>query len=313
VTKEERTLVIGTRSSALAMWQTDTVSGLLPGPVKVQKITTSGDRFREISLQGGSQTGFFTKEIEDRLLAGDVDVAVHSLKDLPTQIADGLTIPACLPRAPVADLLLVHPDWHAPDRMLPIKPGCRVGAGSLRRQALIRLYAPDTTPELIRGNVPTRANKCKTLEYGAIVLARAGVERLGLDLSPLHVYELNPEHWLPAPGQGAVAVQVRKDDSEAIATVTTINHAGTTNAVDLERALLSSFEGGCHTAFGAHAIFAGGTWTVAIGIDRGEEGWGQRSYTGSAQELRRLGPAEVPSFSAPSPAGQEDLCRPYLP
>lgn len=313
MTDSDRRLVIGTRASELAMWQAETVASLLPVNVEIRQISTSGDRFRDIALQGGSQTGFFTKEIEDRLLSGEIDVAVHSLKDLPTQLPDGLAIPACLARAPVQDLLLVHPDWHDPARLLPMKPGTRVGAGSLRRQALIRLYAADTCPELIRGNVPTRANKCRTLEYGAIVLARAGVERLGLDLAPLHAYVLNPPYWLPAPGQGAVAVQVRQDDLYAMSVVAGINHGPTRAAVDLERKLLARFEGGCHTAFGAHAVLKNGVWGAAIGIDRGESGWGQRTYTGSVEELCALGPAQIPTFETPGPIQQENLCRSYRP
>ena len=313
MSEEQRTLILGTRGSDLALWQARTVASHMTHLVEVREISTSGDQLQDIPLQGGTQTGFFTKEIEDRLLHKEIDIAVHSLKDLPTEIVGGLRISACLPRAPVHYYLLVHPDWHDPSRLLPVKSGTRIGAGSLRRQALIRLYAPDTSPELTRGNVPTRVNKCRTLQYGAIVLARAGVERLGLDLSGLHVYELNPLVWLPAPGQGAVAIQVRQDDDEAHNAALVANDAATKEAVDLERALLAQFEGGCHTAFGAHAIREGEQWKLLIGMDRGEKGWGQRSYVGSFEELSLLGPAQLPSFEAPEVTRQEDLCRPVRP
>jgi len=125
-------------------------------PARIEVVRTSGDRIQDVSLQGGSTTGFFTREIEDRLLAGDVDLAVHSFKDLPTALDPRLAVAACLPRGPVTDLLLVRPDRVGDDGLLPLKPGCRVGAGSLRRQALVRLYRPDARPDLIRGNVPTR-------------------------------------------------------------------------------------------------------------------------------------------------------------
>ena len=148
-------LIIGTRGSRLALWQAEEVKRLLPVESRLEIIRTSGDRIQDISLQGGSTTGCFTREIEERLMAGDIDLAVHSFKDLPTALDPRLAIAACLPRAPVTDLLLVHPDWLGDDDgLLPLKPGCRVGAGSLRRQALVRLYRPDAKPDLIRGNVP---------------------------------------------------------------------------------------------------------------------------------------------------------------
>lgn len=310
MTHRKKPLILGTRGSDLAMWQARTVAGKMTHPVEIREITTSGDRLRDIALQGGTQTGFFTKEIEEHLLKGDIDIAVHSLKDLPTTIAAGLTIAACLPRADVRDVLLVHDDWHEPGKVLPVKAGTRIGAGSLRRQALIRLFAPQATPELIRGNVPTRVEKCRTLQYGAVVLARAGVERLGLDLSPLHVYELNPLLWLPAPGQGAVAVQVRSSDADAYEAVQEVNDPATSEAVALERRLLASFEGGCHTAFGAHAVREGDLWTLRIGMDRPASGWGQRQYSGPFEALAKLGPTELPTFEAPVVNHQEELCRP---
>ncbi|MBM4356034.1 MAG: hydroxymethylbilane synthase, partial [Deltaproteobacteria bacterium] len=275
------------------------VAARLPAATRIHRILTSGDRFRDIPLQGGSQTGFFTKEIEDRLLSGEVDIAVHSLKDLPTMQPAGLWVAACLERASVSDLLIVHPDWLDSSRLLPVREGCRVGAGSLRRQALVRLYGPVACPTLIRGNVPTRLRKCRDGEYGAVLLARAGVERLGLDLAGLHVFEMNPRVWLPAPGQGAVAVEVRAEDEGAGQVVETIDHGPTHAAVRLERRLLVRFEGGCHTAFGALARpMTSGAWRVRIGIDRGPSGWGQLEVEGTAEECAALSPKDIPSFSS---------------
>ncbi len=307
-------LIIGTRGSRLALWQAREVQRVLQVDARVEIIRTSGDRLQKISLQGGSTTGFFTKEIEERLLAGEIDVAVHSFKDLPTALDHRLVIAACLSRAPVSDLLLVHPDWLGDDDgLLPLRPSCVVGAGSLRRQALVRLYRPDARPELIRGNVPTRLRKCIEGQYGAIIQARAGVERLDLDTAPLVVFELAPDLWLPAPAQGAVAVEVRADDERARAAVAAIDHPATTAAVTLERHLLSRFEGGCHTAFGAYAWPVGDRWCAAIGIDRpGDIGWGQKTFTGERASIEVLGPDNISEMAPETVMEKEALCRPLI-
>lgn len=307
-------LRIGTRGSELALWQAREVERRLQTPSTIVVIKTEGDKRRDIALQGTSSTGFFTKAIEHRLLKGEVDLAVHSLKDLPTQLEPTLEIGAVLPRAPVNDLLLVHPDWCATgdgEMLLPIKPGCVVGAGSLRRQALVRLYAQRAAPKLIRGNVPTRIQKCRDGEYGAIVIARAGVERLGLDVSPLVAWELSVDCWLPAPGQGAVAVEVRRGDERVLAALEVVDDEKTARSVELERRLLSNFEGGCHTAFGAYATTNGDGWIVDIGIDRVELGWGQARFTGDLDTCIGLGPDELRRFETPTVLEREALCRPW--
>jgi len=306
---EKNKLRVGTRGSALALWQAHTVQGLLPVPTELVIIKTEGDLRLDISLQGGTATGFFTKDIERRLIDGEVDIAVHSLKDLPTQCDERLDVMAFLPRGPVQDLLLVHPDWHDDDSLLPLREGCRVGAGSLRRQSLVRHYRPEASPELIRGNVPTRVGKAVDGSYGAVVLARAGVERLELNVDPLIVYALNIDHWLPAPGQGAVAVQIRKDDDKARAVVRAINDGPTETAISLERQLLANFEGGCHTAFGAFARARGDGWIVDIGMDLGEAGWGTMELTGSAEECSQTGPERLPEFTGPEGISREELCQ----
>lgn len=322
-------LRIGTRGSELALWQAREVERLLRAPTAIVVIKTAGDELRDVPLQGRSTTGFFTKDIERRLLSGEVDIAVHSLKDLPTTIDPGLEVAAVLPRAPVSDLLLVHSSWSDEAQPgLPLRAGCVVGAGSLRRQALLRLHAPQVEPRLIRGNVPTRVKKCRDGEYGAVVLARAGIERLGLDLAPLLAWELLSDRWLPAPGQGAVAVEVRKGDERARAAVAAIDDAATARAVELERRLLARFEGGCHTAFGAHAVMdksvekdekgqtaepGGAIWVVDLGIDRGAPGWGQARFSGTYEECLALGPDVIPRLDAPAAPSREDLCRPFAP
>lgn len=309
-----RDLIIGTRGSRLALWQATTVQDLLPQSTELKIIKTEGDQRQDVALQGGTETGFFTKAIEERLANGEIDIAVHSLKDLPTTIDSRLEVAACLVRAPVEDVLFVQRDWYDDSRVLPLRDGCIVGAGSLRRQALVRYYAPTATPTLIRGNVPTRMRKCVDGEYGAVVLARAGVERLGLDPAPLLSFQLNSDIWLPAPGQGAVAVQVRKGDERAAAAVGVLDHADTHDAVRLERRLLANFEGGCHTAFGAHARKVEQGWEVSIGIDRdGDLGWGQEVFSGSLEECSTLGPELSPRFAPVHVSTREELCLPFQP
>jgi len=306
---EVRPLRIGTRGSDLALWQAREVARRLACESEVVVIKTEGDRQQEIALQGTSTTGFFTKAIERRLADGEVDLAVHSLKDLPTQLDSALELGAVLPRAPITDMLLVHPDWADDSRVFPVREGCVVGAGSLRRQALVRLYGAQARPELIRGNVPTRVRKCRDGEYGAVVLARAGVERLGLDLAPLGVWELSSDHWLPAPGQGAVAVEIRRGDERTKAALVIVGDESTASAVTLERRLLSNFEGGCHTAFGAHAVATDEGWTVDIGMDRGELGWGQIRFVGSFERCVELGPPDLERFEPRSISVRDELCR----
>ena len=296
---EPGSLVIGTRGSALALWQARTVAAALDCPSEVKVIETSGDRFLNISLQGRVEKGFFTKEIEDQLLSREIDLAVHSLKDLPTADPPGLKIGAYLPRAATSDLLLVRPDHHDPTRRLPVIPGCKVGATSLRRQALLRCFQPDTTPAFLRGNVPTRVDKCLDGQYGAIVLARAGLDRLKPDLGDLVPYELSGETWLPAPGQGAIAVQTRDGDQRCLPWVGKLDDLETRSSVTIERNLLAAFEGGCHTAFGALARRLGQAWGVRIGMEEEERGWVATEVAGSLEECLAHGPGTLTGFDVP--------------
>lgn len=314
---------IGTRGSALALWQAKTVQAMLDVPCQLVIIKTSGDRFQDIPLQGQSQTGFFTKEIEHRLSQGDIDMAVHSLKDLPTASHPQLVLEAYLPRAAANDVLLIHPDWHDANALVPVKPGCKVGATSLRRQALLRLYGPQAQPTMLRGNVPTRIDKCRSGQYGAIVLAQAGVERLEIDTAPLVMYKLNPEIWLPAPGQGVVAVQARRSHSQLLPHIAALDDPLSRDAVTIERQLLAHFEGGCHTAFGAYALpdktKRSNHWNVHVGLDmeaeksgkdgKGGKGWGQVMLKSkNLESLLRITPAEIGGFTPLTVTKKENLC-----
>jgi len=308
VSKE--TVKIGSRGSRLALWQAEAVARLLGAPSEIKVVETSGDRFLDINLQGRLEKGFFTKEIEETLLAGEIDIAVHSLKDLPVESPPGLCIGACLERAAVCDLLLVHPEWHDPKELLPLRAGGRVGATSLRRRALLTVYAHQAEAVFLRGNVPTRIRKCREGQYGAIVLAGAGVERLSLELAPLVAYELNPEIWLPAPGQGAIAVQARSEDGKTLSMLAAMDSVETRHAVSIERGLLAKFEGGCHTAFGAWARPEDGAWKVVLGLERTGEGWGRIAFSGSLEECLAQGPDTLRDFLLLRVEKQELLCRP---
>lgn len=251
-----RRFVVGTRGSALALWQTRHVTGLLAAravDVRERVITTKGDTSQAAKLAGPLEKGFFTEELEAALRQREIDWAVHSLKDLPTRPPPGLVLGAVLERAPAGDLLLARPDVLSSEPgCLPLKAGTTVGSSSLRREAMLRHFAPKCVPAPLRGNVPTRVEKLRRGEYGGILLAEAGVRRLGLDLSGLFVFQLNPARWVCAPGQGAVAVQCREDDAAVRALLGQLAHAPTARATGLERDFLRVLEGGCTTPFGCY-------------------------------------------------------------
>ena len=301
-------VIIGSRGSELALWQSREVARLLGTKTEIRIIKTSGDKFLDIPLQGQLEKGFFTREIEQFLFRGEIDLAVHSLKDLPTELDSRLTIGAYLKRAAVSDLLLVREDMHDPNAIFPVKPGCVVGATSLRRQAMLRYFSPGSKPAMLRGNVPTRVRKCKEGEFEAVVLARAGVERLALDLKPLLAYELDPKVWLPAPGQGVIAIEARADDKRILNLLAPLDDKPSRDAAFLERKLLANFEGGCHTAFGAYAVPRGSIWKVMMGIEHPEMIWAQVSFDCGFEQCLGFGPETLKIFSPITVHQQEDLC-----
>jgi hydroxymethylbilane synthase len=266
---------VGTRGSALALWQTRHVSALLaPAQITERIITTKGDVSQAEKLAGKLEKGFFTEELEHALREKEIDWAVHSLKDLPTRNPQGLVLGAVLERAPAADLLLVRTEKVDETMLLPLVPGARVGSSSLRRESMVKHFAPRAVPVPLRGNVPTRVQKLKDGQFDAILLAEAGVTRLQLDLSGLAVFRLNPTRWPCAPGQGAVAVQCRGDDEEVQQLLAKIHHAPTARAVNLERDFLRVLEGGCTTPFGC---FIDGQ-KASLGLST-DEGWRRRTVT----------------------------------
>ncbi|MEA1937713.1 MAG: hydroxymethylbilane synthase [Pseudomonadota bacterium] len=298
---------IGTRGSALALVQADEVKKALHAPTEIVVIKTEGD-IDLTSQLGATKPGFFSSVIQQRLLAGGIDMAAHSLKDLPTDPVAGLRVAAVLPRASASDLLLVRQKWVDETALFPVREGCVTGTSATRRMALAKHFAPHAVTASIRGNVPTRIRKMTDGDYGAIVIARAGVDRLHLDLSGLAAYELDPLLWTPAPGQGAVAVEIRSRDDALAELLDHIDCADTHTAVNIERSLLAGFEGGCRMAFGAYAEHSGGgTWRVHIGLERNDEWqWGMRE--GDAEQLMALRPADV-TFGPLTGDATGILCR----
>lgn len=242
---------IGSRGSKLALWQANHIKDRLAGlgyECRIEVITTSGDRFQQGPLKDVGNKGLFTKEIEEALLAGSVDIAVHSLKDMPTRLPDGLQITATPHREDPRDAIIGS-------SLAGLKPGARIGTGSLRRMAQLRAYRTDLQPEPMRGNVDTRLRKLDEGEYDAIVLASAGLNRLGWDH---RIAERIPvDVMCPAVGQGALAIETRADEGDAMRACLLLSHPDTHAAITAERAVLEQLGGGCQVPVGAHATVEG--------------------------------------------------------
>ena len=251
-----RTFRIGTRGSALARAQAEATLAALQrahpeGAFTIVEVSTQGDRDGATSLSRIGGTGVFVREIESALLEERIDIAVHSLKDMPTETQPGLIIAAVPEREDVRDAIVSRSG--ATLEALP--PGARVGTGSARRAAQLRALRPDLAVADIRGNVDTRLRKVAEGEYEAAVLAVAGLSRLGRLAEATQVLSL--EAMLPAPGQGALAVQVRVGDAEALALVGVLDDGAVHFAVDGERAVLTALGGGCLLPVAAHGTVEG--------------------------------------------------------
>jgi hydroxymethylbilane synthase len=261
----ERTLIIGTRGSDLALWQANFVKDSLAKinvSAELKIIKTQGDRILNLSFDKLEGKGFFTKELEEELLAGKIDIAVHSHKDLPTENPAGLIIAAVSEREDPSELLLILKDCVDVKQKLSVKFGAIVGTSSNRRKAQLLAYRPDLEIEELRGNVPTRIQKLRDENYDAIMLAKAGVHRLGIDLSEFHVEELTPNELVPAPAQGALAIQIRESDTELFQTLQALHHANVAEELAVERTLLKMFGGGCHLPLGCYCRKEDGIYQV---------------------------------------------------
>lgn len=243
-------LRIGSRGSQLALWQANHISSLLGEQgheVEIEIIKTTGDKILDVALAKVGTKGMFTKEIEEALLDGRVDLAVHSLKDLPTELSPEFEVAAITIRENPRDAF-VSRHFSSIDE-LPQK--ARVGTSSLRRQAQLKALRPDLDIHPLRGNVDTRLRKMEEGQYDAIILASAGLNRLGLTR---WIREIIPADVMcPAAGQGALGIEIRRGDSETLQHLAFLNHQPTRIAVEAERALLNELGGGCQVPIGAYA------------------------------------------------------------
>lgn len=251
-------LRIGTRGSPLALVQARAVRDRLASAldraadsIELTIIRTTGDTIvdRPLAEEGGK--GLFTKEIEEALIRGDIDLAVHSAKDMPTFLPSGLMFAACLTREDPRDVFISN----KANSISALPQGAKVGTASLRRQAIMKRARPDLVVAPLRGNVETRLRKLDSGEADAIILALAGLKRLGLDGRATRV--MSVEEFLPAAGQGAIAIETREDDVAVRAMLAKIDHAPTAIAVAAERAFLAVLDGSCKTPIGAHATIDG--------------------------------------------------------
>ena len=288
--KKDR-IVIGTRSSKLALWQADYVADCLqkeyPGLwVEKKLMTTKGDKILDAPLAKIGGKGLFTKELEMAMLAGEIDLAVHSLKDMPTEVPEGLVISAVTKRLDAGDALVSGKFQSL--RELPL--GAKVGTSSLRRKAQLLHVRPDLEIRDLRGNVNTRLKKLEEEDFDAIVLAVAGLKRLGF---AHRITEILPKDiLLPAVGQGALAIEAREDDGSVREMIAFLNDEGTVNCARAERAFLAKVEGGCQVPVGVYATANGEELCVEAVIASLD---GKRLYRdamhGSCKDAKEIGTA----------------------
>lgn len=255
----KQTLIIGTRASKLALWQSNYVADLLKQvhpnlDVSMRTYTTQGDRILSKSLAELGGKDLFTKELDQALLAGDVDLCVHSMKDVARVLPQGLGILAMPQRADARDVLVCGPRLAHCRSLASIPAGARLGTGSLRRSAQLRAAFPQVQPLDMRGNVDTRIEKAHGERYDGAILAAAGLERIGLGA---HISAYLPvQEMVPAAGQGAIGIEARVDDNRVSALLAAINDAETMRCVQLERRILAALGGDCKTPIGVYARFS---------------------------------------------------------
>ena len=247
----KQNVVIGTRGSKLALWQAEHIAGRIRArypeiEVTLKKIVTTGDKILDVPLAKIGGKGLFTKELENAMLSGEIDLAVHSLKDMPTELPEGLMLAAITTRADASDAF-VSLRYKSLDAL---PQGAKVGTSSLRRRAQILKYRPDLQTIDLRGNLDTRIKKLENQEMDAIILATAGLKRLGLEQ---YITQILPiEICLPAVGQGALAIETRQADAEVLSVLEFLNDSETIAVVTAERAYLREVQGGCQVPVGVH-------------------------------------------------------------
>ncbi|MCH2043397.1 MAG: hydroxymethylbilane synthase [Saprospiraceae bacterium] len=246
---------IGTRGSKLALWQANFIKDQLESlghQVQLTIIKTKGDKIQHLGFDKIEGKGFFTKELEDALLEERVDLAVHSMKDLPTTQPEGLRLAAVSYRANPSDCLILRKEVVDESQDLSFKANAIIGTSSARRKAQMLHFRPDINLKDIRGNVPTRLQKLREQQFDGILLATAGLERLKIDLSEFHCIEFDPREFIPAPAQGVLALQVRATDRPLYDILRRLHNSATVRCTNIERGVLQLTQGGCHIPLGVY-------------------------------------------------------------
>lgn len=260
-----RKLIIGTRGSELALWQANYIKDCLAQhgvEAELKIIKTQGDNIQHLRLDKLEGKGFFTKELEEELLAKHIDLAVHSHKDLPTVNPPGLMIAAVSDREDPSELLLIRKESIDSTQKFNIKLNATVGTSSNRRKSQLLSHRSDLKIKDLRGNINTRIRKLREGDYDAIMLAKAGVTRIEIDLSDLYQQEISPTEFIPAPAQGVLAIQIREDDKELFNILQRIHNPQVSEVIGIERKVLNLFEGGCHMPLGVYCRFEEGEFRV---------------------------------------------------
>jgi hydroxymethylbilane synthase len=258
-------IIIGSRGSDLALWQAHFVENQLKElghEVAINIIETKGDKIQDLSFDKLEGKGFFTKEIEEGLLNKEIDLAVHSHKDLETSSPEGLIIAAVSYRENPTDTILIRKEAFDEQAKLSLKENPVVGTSSARRQTQLRNLRSDIQIKDLRGNVPTRINKLRDGQYDAIVLATAGLNRLALDLGDLCRLELSATTFIPAPAQGVLGLQIRSNDTALMNVLSQVNHSDVAEQIEVERSVLKEMEGGCQLPLGVYCLKSDDEWTV---------------------------------------------------
>ncbi|MBU2018330.1 MAG: hydroxymethylbilane synthase [Bacteroidetes bacterium] len=251
-----RDIIIGSRGSDLALWQANHVKSQLEKlghKVVIKIIITQGDAFQNLSFDKLEGKGFFTKEIETELLDRTIDLAVHSHKDLETNPPAGLIIGAVSERENPADILLIQKSAYNKALKFSLKSNPIVGTSSARRKAQMLQFRPDVELKELRGNLPTRIDKLRQGGYDAILLAKAGIDRLKIDLSEFETFEMDPTEFVPAPAQGVLALQIREHDLQLKEILTALHNTNVYSDIAFERGVLNKMEGGCHLPLGVYS------------------------------------------------------------
>lgn len=286
---KRKKVIIGSRKSKLALWQANYIAERLTGEypeleVVIEKMVTTGDKILDVPLAKIGGKGLFTKELEQAMLEQQIDLAVHSLKDMPTQLPEGLTLAAITHRVDAGDAL-VSKDYDSLDAL---PQGAKVGTSSLRRKAQLLQYRPDLSIHDLRGNVDTRLRKLDEGEFDAIVLAAAGLKRLGWEARISEI--LPPAICLPAVGQGALAIEARAEDTEILELLSFLNDENTRWAAEAERAYLHKVEGGCQIPIGVYGQVEGTTLKLEaaiLSVDGSRQV--RKTISGSVLEAAKLG------------------------